>query len=184
MPNNPFYLVDPANKPASFPDCRKPWSESMEISGTSKISFITGFWTTWTNPIPQLVEALDCMNRKFACPYIIFYPVVSRDGMPFPINRAIRDIQGRRFNEDNAWRGNVLVAKYHDNPFSSLMDASMADFPILKNYLLSHGCPQVSTSIKLNLLHAHLHVCLLVTSPWCLCPRFLIFFGQRILYHI
>ncbi|KAJ3909921.1 hypothetical protein F5879DRAFT_891858 [Lentinula edodes] len=113
----------------------------------------------------QLVEALDCMNRKFACPYIIFYPVVSRDGMPFPINRAIRDIQGRRFNEDNAWRGNVLVAKYHDNPFSSLMDASMADFPILKNYLLSHGCPQVSTSIKLNLLHAHLHVCPLVTLP-------------------
>ncbi|KAJ3811715.1 hypothetical protein EV368DRAFT_36102 [Lentinula lateritia] len=113
----------------------------------------------------QLVEALDCMNRKFACPYIIFYPVVSRDGMPFPINRAIRDIQGRRFNEDNAWRGNVLVAKYHDNPFSSLMDASMADFPILKNYLLSHGCPQVSTLINLNLLHAHLHVCPLVTPP-------------------
>ncbi|KAJ3989598.1 hypothetical protein F5890DRAFT_1430995 [Lentinula detonsa] len=90
----------------------------------------------------QLVEALDCMNRKFACPYIIFYPVVSRDGMPFPINRTIRDIQGRRFREDTAWRGNVIVAKYCENPFSSLMDASMADFPILKNYLLTHGCPQ------------------------------------------
>jgi len=90
----------------------------------------------------QLVEALDCMNRKFANPYIIFYPVVSRDGLPFPINKTIRDIQGRGFHEQAAWRGNILIGKYRDNPFSSLMDASMADFPIIKNYLLTHGCPQ------------------------------------------
>ncbi|KAK7060141.1 hypothetical protein VNI00_000905 [Paramarasmius palmivorus] len=89
----------------------------------------------------QLVEALDGMNRKFANPYIIFYPVVSRDGMPFPVNKAIRDIQGRAFREDLAWRGNIIVAKYRDNPFSSMIDASMADFPILKNYLMTHGCP-------------------------------------------
>ncbi|THU83928.1 hypothetical protein K435DRAFT_733658 [Dendrothele bispora CBS 962.96] len=89
----------------------------------------------------QLVEALDGMNRKFTEPYIIFYPVVSRDGMPFPINKAIRDIQGRAFVEENAWRGNIIVAKYRDNPFTSMIDASMADFPILKNYLLTHGCP-------------------------------------------
>jgi hypothetical protein len=33
------------------------------------------------------------MNKKFANPYIIYYPVVSRDGMPFPVNRTVRDIQ-------------------------------------------------------------------------------------------
>ncbi|KAI3611009.1 hypothetical protein WG66_013789 [Moniliophthora roreri] len=89
----------------------------------------------------QLVEALDGMSRRFANPYIIFYPVVSRDGMPFPVNKTIREIQGRAFREDLAWRGNIVVAKYRDNPFSSMIDASMADFPILKNYLMTHGCP-------------------------------------------
>ncbi|KAE9395643.1 hypothetical protein BT96DRAFT_141288 [Gymnopus androsaceus JB14] len=89
----------------------------------------------------QLVEALDGMNRKFACPYIIFYPVVSRDGMPFPVNQTIQNIQGQNFNGDQAWRGNIVVAKYHDNPFTSMMDASMADFPIIKNFLLTHGSP-------------------------------------------
>ncbi len=89
----------------------------------------------------QLVEALDGMNRKFANPYIIFYPVVSRDGMPFPVNKCIREIQGRSFKEEVAWRGNIVIAKYRDNPFSSMMHASMADFPLLKNYLLTHGSP-------------------------------------------
>lgn len=90
----------------------------------------------------QLVEALDCMNRKFTNPYIIFYPTVSRDGMPFPVNKSIRDIQGQAFTEESAWRGNIVIAKYHDDPFTGMMHASMADFPILKNYLLTHGCPK------------------------------------------
>ncbi|KAG7091142.1 hypothetical protein E1B28_010196 [Marasmius oreades] len=89
----------------------------------------------------QLVEALDGMNRKFANPYVIFYPVISRDGMPFPVNKVIRDIQGENFVEEVTWRGNIVVAKYRDNPFTSMIDASMADFPIVKNYLLTHGCP-------------------------------------------
>jgi hypothetical protein len=67
----------------------------------------------------QLVEALDGMNRNFTNPYIIFYPTISRDGMPFPLNRAIREIQGRNFRESSAWRGNIVIAKYRDNPFSS-----------------------------------------------------------------
>jgi len=90
----------------------------------------------------QLVEALDGMNRKFANPYVIFYPTTSRDGMPFQINKSIRDIQGRAFKEEHAWRGNIVIAKYRDDPFSSMIDASMADFPILKNYLLTHGAPK------------------------------------------
>ncbi|KIM34705.1 hypothetical protein M413DRAFT_409130 [Hebeloma cylindrosporum] len=90
----------------------------------------------------QLVEALYGMNRRFANPYIIFYPTISRDGMPFPINKTIKGIQGRAFKEEYAWRGNIIVAKYRDidNPFTSMIDAAMSDFPILKNYLLTHGC--------------------------------------------
>ncbi|KIK65724.1 hypothetical protein GYMLUDRAFT_194540 [Collybiopsis luxurians FD-317 M1] len=91
----------------------------------------------------QLVEALDGMHRKFACPYIIFYPVISRDGMPFPVNKAIREIQGQAFREAQAWRGNIVVAKWRGggNPFTSMINASMADFPIIKNYLQTHGNP-------------------------------------------
>ncbi|KAJ3550637.1 hypothetical protein NMY22_g354 [Coprinellus aureogranulatus] len=91
--------------------------------------------------IPKLVEALDGMNKKFANPYIIFYPTVSRDGMPFPVNKCIKDIQGKAFKEPHAWRGNIVIAKYRDDPFTSMIDASMADFAILKNFLLTHGCP-------------------------------------------
>ena len=87
------------------------------------------------------------MNKKFANPYIIYYPVVSRDGMPFPVNRTVRDIQeelnkgNRRLHEDQLWRGNLVAAKFADNHFVQMMDASMADFPILKNFLATHPSP-------------------------------------------
>jgi hypothetical protein len=67
----------------------------------------------------QLVEALHGMNRNFTNPYVIFYPTVSRDGMPFAINKAIRGIQGQGFRESLAWRGNIIIAKYRESPFSS-----------------------------------------------------------------
>ncbi|KAF4580472.1 hypothetical protein EYR40_003192 [Pleurotus pulmonarius] len=89
----------------------------------------------------QLVEALDGMNCKFTHPYIIFYPTVSSDGLPFPLNNFLRKIQGPAFKERLAWRGNIVVAKYEGNPFSSMIDASIADFPILKNYFMTHGSP-------------------------------------------
>ena len=102
------------------------------------------------------------MNRNFTNPYVIFYPTISRDGMPFSINKAIRAIQGRNFRESSAWRGNIVVAKYRESPFSSwvlcwmrvdrcscslksLISLTMADFAILKNYLLTHGAPSVSS---------------------------------------
>jgi hypothetical protein len=86
------------------------------------------------------------MNKKFANPYIIYYPVVSRDGMPFPVNRTVRDIQeevnkGRRLREDQLWRGNLVAAKFADDRFTQMIDASMADFPILKNFLGTHPFP-------------------------------------------
>jgi hypothetical protein len=93
------------------------------------------------------------MNKKFANPYIIYYPVVSRDGMPFPVNRTVRDIQeevnkGRRLREDQLWRGNIVAAKFADDQFAQMIDASMADFPILKNFLGTHASPiRVSSAL-------------------------------------
>jgi hypothetical protein len=91
-------------------------------------------------PVFQLIESLDGMNKKFTSPYVVFYPTVSRDGMPFPINKCIQDIQGSAFREEMAWRGNVVVGKYTGHPFSNLVNASMADYPIIKNYFMTHGC--------------------------------------------
>ncbi|KAF7354946.1 hypothetical protein MSAN_01409600 [Mycena sanguinolenta] len=94
-----------------------------------------------------IVDSLDMMNKKFTHPYIVYYPTVSRDGMPFPINKSIRDIQGPDFQEKYAWRvsqGNIIIGKFrdHDQPFTSMMDASMADFPILKNFIRTRARQQ------------------------------------------
>jgi len=89
---------------------------------------------------------LDGMNKKFINPYVIFYPVLSRDGMPFPINKCLKEIQGPNYRENFSWRGNLVIAKYRDEQLSTLMDATMADFPLLKNYLSTHYSPIVSVS--------------------------------------
>ncbi|KZV65506.1 hypothetical protein PENSPDRAFT_129913 [Peniophora sp. CONT] len=89
----------------------------------------------------QLIEALDGMSKKFAHPYVIFYPVVSRDGMPFPVNKTVRDIQGNSFRQDQAWHGSLVIAKYLDTRYSQMTHASMADFPLIKNWLMHHGSP-------------------------------------------
>jgi hypothetical protein len=89
------------------------------------------------------------MKKKFANPYIFYYPVISRDGMPFPVNCTVCDMQeelGRRGREEHLWRGNLVAAKFTDNHFTQMMDASMADFPILKNYLATHNSPIRLTS--------------------------------------
>lgn len=80
------------------------------------------------------------MNKNFEEPYIIFFPVVSRDGLPFPVNKFIKDLQGSSFSESTAWRGNVVVAKYRNQQYSAMRNISMADFPLVKNYLSTHGC--------------------------------------------
>jgi hypothetical protein len=87
------------------------------------------------------------MNKKFSSPYVVFYPTVSRDGMPFPVNKSIRDLQGSAFREEMAWRGNIVVGKYTGDPFQNLVNATMADYPIVKNYFMTHGCvPDTSCS--------------------------------------
>lgn len=115
----------------------KAWK--YQVSGQVKLhnaSLLT------TSSFLQLVHNLDGMSKNFANPYVIFYPVVSRDGLPFPINKTLRDIQGHAYRPEYAWRGNIVVGKYRESPFSSLMDASMADFPLIKNWFSNHGSPQ------------------------------------------
>lgn len=89
----------------------------------------------------HVVEMLDGMNKKFANPYIIYYAVLSRDGMPFPINKCVKEIQGSQYREGFAWRGNLVIAKFRDEGALTPMDATMADFPLLKNYLATHSSP-------------------------------------------
>lgn len=86
----------------------------------------------------QIIDILDGMTRPFTTPYIMFYPTVSRDGMPFPINKFIREMQGRHYQEAKAWRGNIVVAKYRDLEYSAMTALSIADFPLIKNYLTTH----------------------------------------------
>jgi hypothetical protein len=95
------------------------------------------------------------MNKKFANPYIIYYPCVSCDGRLFPMNRIVRDIQEevnkcRRLSEDQLWRGNLVAAKFADDRFMQMMDASMADFPILKNFLGTHPFPGSSGALPIQ----------------------------------
>ncbi|EPS99992.1 hypothetical protein FOMPIDRAFT_1123452 [Fomitopsis schrenkii] len=89
----------------------------------------------------QVIELLEGMTKKFATPFVIFYPTISRDGMPFPINKCIKEIQGNKHCKTKAWRGNVVVAKFRDQEYASMMDATMADFPIVKNWLSKAPTP-------------------------------------------
>ena len=79
------------------------------------------------------------MNKGFDEPYIIFFPSVSRDNIPFPVNKFVKELQGSLFSERGAWRGNLVIAKYKKQ-YSEMKPASMADFPLIKNYLSNHGC--------------------------------------------
>lgn len=89
-----------------------------------------------------MIEALDGMNHKFEQPYVIFFPAVSKDGHPFPINSYVKDLEGASFRADLAWRGDLIVVKYADIEYSSMIDISIADFPLVKNYLSTNGCTQ------------------------------------------
>jgi hypothetical protein len=86
------------------------------------------------------------MSKNLQHPYVIFYPVVSRDGMPFPVNRCAREIRGKNYQEERAWQGNLVVAKFTDTSYTVMMNASIADFPLIRNYLLTHDSP-----VKVNI---------------------------------
>ena len=58
--------------------------------------------------------------------------------MPFPVNKCIREVQGSFYKQSAAWRGNIIVAKYLNSNFSQMVATSIADYPIVKNYLSTH----------------------------------------------
>jgi len=76
--------------------------------------------------------------RNFQYPYVVFFPILSQSGAPFPMNLIIREIQGKSFRETHAWRGDIVVAKYWDHPYGTLMDCAMSDYPMIKNWLMLH----------------------------------------------
>jgi|SRR5712672_357680 len=107
------------------------------------------------------------MNQKFVNPYIIYYPVISRNDTPFPVNRTVRKMQeevspGRPLREDLLWCGDLVVAKFADPHFTQMMGASTADYPILKNFLATHMPPNSGgtsspAAATLPMLHHHQH---------------------------
>ncbi|KAF7331759.1 hypothetical protein MKEN_00055800 [Mycena kentingensis (nom. inval.)] len=90
------------------------------------------------------INALDGIERPLSQPYIVFFPTMSQDGSPFPINQTIRDIQGPNFKDQCAWRGNVVIGKYTaaNDPFNSLIDAGTQDFAIIRNLIRSRASPR------------------------------------------
>ncbi|KAJ7603608.1 hypothetical protein DFH06DRAFT_1350066 [Mycena polygramma] len=92
-----------------------------------------------------IIDSLDMMTAKLTRPYIVYYPTASCDGMLFPVNKTVQDIQGANLRDPDrqAWRGDILVGKINNRecPFSSMLDASMADYPIIKNYMMTHISP-------------------------------------------
>lgn len=108
------------------------------------------------------------MTRRFAKPYIVFYPIVSRDGGPLPINRTIREWQqmAGSYVEAHAWRGNIVVARYCDNPFNSMVDVTMADFPMIKNFFLTAPAPPMVRVVWKFVFHRQLTLYFRIRLGW------------------
>ncbi|KAJ7513016.1 hypothetical protein B0H11DRAFT_2213554 [Mycena galericulata] len=105
--------------------------------------------------IGLIVNSLEGMSKMFTHPYLVYYPLISRDGSPFPINQNIRDIQGPQYESHCAWKGDIIVGKCEERnkPFATMTDASMADFPIVKNFFRTLSSPQVTVGGLWNFLY-------------------------------
>jgi len=77
--------------------------------------------------------------RIFQHPYVVFFPVLSQSGAPFPVNQNLCEIQGKNYKESDPWMGDIVVAKYWDHAYGTLMDCAMADYPLIKNWFLYHS---------------------------------------------
>ncbi|KAF8529279.1 hypothetical protein BU17DRAFT_37213 [Hysterangium stoloniferum] len=73
----------------------------------------------------------DIHKWNFQYPYVVFFPILSQSGVSFPMNLNVREIQGKLFKETHAWRGDIVVAKYWDHPYGTLMDCAMSDYPMI-----------------------------------------------------
>ncbi|KAF8583982.1 hypothetical protein K439DRAFT_1184725 [Ramaria rubella] len=140
-----------------FPaDGRTPHLVQLMSSSVATPDPVTGRMVTRRIPHPQVhmnyiatntphrvwdhrVIANISYARNFQYPYVVFFPIVSQNGGSFPTNLTIRDIQGRGFRESYAWKGDIVVAKYWDQPFGTIMDCAMSDYPMIKNWFMLHS---------------------------------------------
>lgn len=102
-------------------------------------------WMPILSRYMQLIEGICGMRKKFANCYILFYTKIPRSGSLFPVNRLVQDIKrGDRSPSAGLWRGDLVVAKFHgDNPFTSFVNAGMADYAIIKLWLSESHSPPV-----------------------------------------
>lgn len=70
--------------------------------------------------------------KPFPKLYIVFYSVISKDGLSFEVNHWIHHIQEDQHNQSNAWCGDIIVVKYKDSRLLKMVNISMADWPIIK----------------------------------------------------
>jgi len=120
---------------------------------------------------------------------VVFFPIISSSGAPFPINLTIKDIQDQRFRETSeymptfsvcrctdapkdAWRGDIVVGKYSDHAFGRIMNCAMSDYPmIIKSIsLLSTTDPDFSCFHRELVLESRTQRSRMSISP-ANCPR-------------
>ena len=79
------------------------------------------------------------MPKKLDQCFIVFYAVVSVDGQAFNVNESIKEIQEGLYREDVAWKGDIIIAKYCDNPFTTIIDMFIANYPLIKKIFKTYG---------------------------------------------
>lgn len=91
-----------------------------------------------------MIRELEGTGKLLANPFIVFYPTVSQNLRPFPSNDYLKLYQTAletwtkriKFDEWRSWRGDLVVAKYADDKFSSMAHAGIEDLPLVQNWLV------------------------------------------------
>jgi len=66
--------------------------------------------------------------------FVVFYPQRQQSGEPLPINQAIAEIQGTRQRSQQAWKGDIIVAKYESLASGTIIDMAPSDYVYIKNW--------------------------------------------------
>jgi hypothetical protein len=87
------------------------------------------------------VDKLEGMTCQLYHSFIIFYQVSEPDTTPFPRNTHIRILQAEKHNREDAWRGDIVIAKARNeiDVFSALVDITTADIALIHNYFRRSG---------------------------------------------
>ena len=71
----------------------------MGVSGVASIKLDAGLGLPFNNNTPGHRYS-GRHDEEVSTPYIVFYPTVSRDSMPFPVDKYICEVQGRDFFQE------------------------------------------------------------------------------------